>query len=690
MKGLLLFRVDSGNQAFDERLEALLKGEHKKYIAAYHLEDVHVCIGAGHDDFNKDTGEWKIRTSSFGEVLNVGQAMAAAGKMATYLYGKINNNQDEGCSAVFISSGESAAGTAAIMAARMFSMQIQNLYPVRIHIMVLQDQYVHMDPAASRLMLMLAQSNAVRPVFYASQYLLPWEDEENTRESTRMTVASLVKAMMIGQSDPMMLKMAGSMPMWFETAAVYRLEAPVERITHRVFSYLSESFNTTVLQPVVQGSLTATEMPKGVQSCKRSLERYVDEIERTTLLPTMQDLLCIMPLRNPPVSGKLDPDMSVGDAWNMIFRIYGQEKGAELQKLLNPSLEEMDERYKYLGESLKSEMLRQVIELARSTEQDFSAVPMMLQQVGDSLTKEEKNKKNPEQGMEADFSRGLLLSREKKEAISMAKARHLCLSIVHKAAATRLNERRSKLRAQAMVDAVVNARQFVNNCFTRLNSEFQKMCSIYQTQPVEKNCFDNCLPEAYDYWCSQSQEVELIQKKEIFDFFSNEVFDLSPQEAAGVICGALKEELLKRTEAAMDSIRVHVESFFTELSFRDTLLKKQTLNRNLDQALMQYFRTMNISSPILYQDRTGKPIDIRARALIFDVAEANKFSSISAMGMVVNDPHEKGVQLVVKYAGNALNDVLVYQHNPMGNGNAPANHAVNARPNAYRRGTDEY
>ena len=70
----------------------------------------------------------------------------------------------------------------------------------------------------------------------------------------------------------------------------------------------------------------------------------------------------------------------------------------------------------------------------------------------------------------------------------------------------------------------------------------------------------------------------------------------------------------------------------------------------------------------MYQDKAGSIISIQARALIFHVANAGEFVSLAQRAgvEVVNDPYEKGVQLVVKYAGNALDDVLVVR------GNAPA------------------
>ena len=667
MRGLLFFRVESAGQPFDEELRALLARDQENHRAAYHIENICVRIGAAEDSLSLGPETvWCVRTGAMGEIASVQTHMDYAQQLSTYLYGRIVKNDDSGCAAIFVSNGTAPAGTAAVQLSLIVSMRLCNLYPVRVHIFLLQDQFVHHDPAVARLMRQIGMSNAVRPIFYTAQYLLPWEDTDGARACSRQTVAALVKTMMMAKADPMMLKGVGQ-PRWVETAAIRRLESPVERITNVVFQYLSRKFDESVLSPAVDQPSAAAIPPKEARDCVRRLEGFVSEIERATLLPTVEDLMCIMPLKNPPAGAKPDDHISVDRAWDAIYSLYGHERGAELQKRLNPSLEELESQYRAFGASLAAELLRQVFQLARSSGQEFATLPHLVSQIGENLTRK-RERPQAEESEPLTYDRGLLLSRERREAVSMARMRHFYLTTVHRAATQRLANRRQELRAQVMQDAVNQARQFIKNCMFRLDAEYQRRCSIYLNRQVETNCYDTDLNAAYEYWCSHEPAVEPVTARELYELVTEDVFRMQPEEGARKVCEGLVEQLHQRTRAAVDSIRVNIDSFFPELAFRAGLLAGQGCHTDLYASLLAYLSGQTTHSPLLYQDKAGSIISIQARALIFHVANADEFVSLAQRAgvEVVNDPYEKGVQLVVKYAGNALDDVLVVR------GNAPA------------------
>lgn len=666
MRGLLFFHVESAGQAFDDRIKTLLFADQKNHEAAYHIESVRVRIGAQEDSLQR--GEeivWNIRTGAMGDIADINKHVNLAYQLSTYLYGKIVEHGDSGCSAVFISNGEAPAGTATVQVSRLISMRLCVLYPVRIHILLLQDQFVHHDPRVARLMKQVEMSNAVQPSFYTSQYMLPWEDNGDTRENSRQTFMALVKTMMMAQADPMLLPGVGK-PMWIETAAIRRLESPVERITNVVFKYLSEHFFKNVLAPAVAYDTTAVIPPKEVKDCVRRLEGYVNDIERSTLLPTLEDLMCIMPVRNPGSSGKLDDGISVDRAWDMIFNIYGHEKGSELQHMLNPSFEELEEQYDSFGPSLAAELLRQVMQLARTSGLDFAAVPHMIAQIGESLTKQ-KGQGSGFIGEEMQYEHGLFMGKEKKEAVAMAKARHFYLTTVYRAASDKLAKKRKELRAQVMQDAVNQAKLFIRNCIVLLDTEYKTMVSKYLARPVEQNCYDDHLNVAYDYWCSHTSAVQPVSAVEMYKLFTEEVFRMKAEDGAHTVCRGLEELILQSTMAAVDTIRVNIDSFFSELNFRASLLTNQGMNVDLNASLLNYLGGQITHSPLLYEEKAGGNFGIKAKALIFHVAGADAFVSMARNSgvTVVNDPYEKGVQMVVKYAGNALGDVLVYSGNKL-------------------------
>lgn len=671
MRGLLFFHVESAGHAFDDRIKTLLFADQKNHEAAYHVESVRVRTGAQEDSLQ--LGEetvWNIRTGAMGDIADIKTQVDLAHQLSNYLYGKIVKNGDTGCSAVFVSNGEAAVGTATVQISRLISMYLCTLYPVRIHIFLLQDQFVFRDTRVARLMKQVEMSNAVHPAFYTSQYMLPWEETDGARENSRQAFMALVKTMMMANADPMLLSGVGQ-PKWIETAAIRRLESPVERITNVVFRYLSAHFADSVLTPAVASESAAVIPPKEAKDCVRRLEGYVNEIERTTLLPTMQDLMCIMPLRNPNASGKLDDGISADKAWDMIFNIYGHEKGSELQHMLNPSLEELEEQYSRFGVSLAAELLRQVMQLARTSGQDFATIPHLIKQIGDSLTKQ-KEHSGAAAAEDLQYDHGLFMGKEKKEAIAMAKARHFYLSTVYRAASSRLSKKRKELRAEVMQDAVNQARQFIKNCIVILDNEYKAMVSKFLSRPVEQNCYDDHLNMAYDYWCSHSEAVEPITPSELYKLFTDEVFRMKAEDGARAICSALEEQILQRTMIAVDSIRVNIDSFFSELNFRTQLLQKQGMAGDLNNPLLTYLNGQVAHSPLLYKAKAGDNFGVQAKALIFHVAGADEFVSMAKNSglTVVNDPYEKGVQQVVKYAGDSLDDVLVYSGN-VGQPNEP-------------------
>lgn len=668
MKGLLLFALESAEHGFDSRIEEILTEDQNNHKAFYHIEKIRVRIGAEEDGLIVPKGaykgcDWNVRTNKNGDMQDFETQNDLSYQLATLLYGRIIKNDDSACSAVFISNGDPKCSKSVIQLSLLISRHLCKLYPVKIHNFILQDQHTFKNPDVAKLMMQIVMSNQRKPTYFTAQYMLPWEDTEEVRENSRQTIIALIKTMMMTNADPMMLARV-IQPMWIETATIRRLQSPIERIRNEIFKYITNDFSESILLPAINQDGAATVPPKEITDCVKRLENYVRQIERETLLPTMDDLMCIMPLKNPPALTKFETDLTPEMAWSAIEKIYASQDYDRLKRMLNPSLEELSNQYKELSKLLSSELLKQVIQLCKMSNQEFSTVPVLLKQIGDQLITMKERALGQETHVE--FDKGIFAFKEKREAIQMAKTRHLYLEKVYKAASRRLTENKKKFREEIMADAVSIAKQFLKNCLTRLNAEYKQMCSIYLSRPVEKNCYDHDLESAYEYWCRHTDAIDPFSPYDLYEFFTENVFQLSAEKAAQTVCEALSARLEKNTNDAVESIRVNIDSFFPELSFRSELLAKQGLNGDFNVSLLDYLNGQTTHSPLLYQERAGNPISIQAKALILhQETGADEFSNLAENSgiTVVNDPHEKGVQLVVKYAGNALDDVLVYKGN---------------------------
>lgn len=664
MRGLLLFTVAAANEDFDNRTIEMLSSDQINHKAVYHMERIHVRVGMPEDRLLTE-GElcWEVRTNAYGEMLAPKNNVDVSACLSTYLFGKIVKNQDTACSAVFVSSGDPAAGVGLLQVSAIVSQQLSKLFPVRAHIIFLQNQYAHHESGVIRLMQRIKQFDSLTPALCSSLYMLPWDNEE-TKASSRETILTLIKTMMAAQQDPMILP-GISKPNWIETATVRRLNAPVECITNVVFKYLTDDFLHKVLNPALHPDGVPMMPAKDLQDCVRTLESFLSDVESKHMLPSFEELLCVMPERDPVPMRKLDEDISVERAWDAIYNIYGKSKGAELKSRLSPSIDELEDQYRQIGLQLSVELTRNVIALARGNDQGVD-VQQLVGQVGEKLLSRMKD--HGAKLIELPKYDGtLLLSRNRKEAIRKAKQRHFYLWKVYVAAARKLSEERKRLRGEMVREAIRKTQQYLHDCLTQLEARYLKMCAIFLSRQVEHACYINQLDEAYKYWCAHTEAIRCPGADDLYDLFDDDVLRMDTESVADTLCGRL-EDLFKRcTEEAIDTIRVKIGSFFSELNFRSELLGLLGLTGNLNESLLDYLlKHPGNYSPLLCQKKAGEPMCIRAKALIFySDGNASAFANLAAGNNieVVNDPYEKGVQMIVKYAGEALEDVLVYIHN---------------------------
>lgn len=666
MRGLVLFCVETQTGGIDQRLLDALNQDQSNHAAMYQIQEVRVRIHANQDRVSEDGKQWSVRTNGLGDLSDPKKDLEQARILSTSLFGMIHAQGNIDCNLALLSNGEPATATAAVQIAYLMEKELSKLCPTRIHLFLLQNQYVHNDPGTGRLMDWIRKSNGIQPKFFSSLYLFPWDNDEDTRDSTRMTITALVKATMMSEHDPMTVPSEGR-SMWFETAVLHRLEAPVERVTNVVFRYISGKYRTEVLEKLLTREGQASLPPKEVRNCIQNLLGFMVKMEKDSqlALPDFEELLYIMPVCDPdPASGD-DKDLSDGRAWDILYRIYGREQGERLNARLNPGLQTLKEQYDQMRRSLTMELLRSVIQLAEGADSAFLPF-QLLSQIGEALTKKLREERTAMPGeMEYDHS---LFRSEKKDAIAKARIRHHALRVAYCAAAKRMAEERKRLRDEMTRSAVSGAKQFLNDCLNCLNMLYEKRCAIYLDRQVEKHCYEDGLEDAYEHWCASSSAIRPIVARDMYDLFTEDVLRMNAETAAQTLCDELETLTMQRVQSAMETIRIRVSKFFSELELRSAQLERMGHKFNSSESLLAYLNKSAAMSPILYSPAAGDPIQIRARALVFYVSDLDNAVSFSNRARendiaVINDVHETGVSMIVKYAGNGLENVLVYKNN---------------------------
>ena len=666
MRGFVLLSLKSQTLGMDGGILDLIAADQALRSATYHLEHMRILIGEGPNRFVLEERLTHIQTDACGRPLDFAGCKTAIDQLITYLYGRIVAQRDTDCDVMLLTNGEAAANIAALALGRVISTCMMKLFPIRLHMALLQDQYVHGSADAALFMRYLKVSNGWRPVYYASLNLLPWEQIGETRERTRKTVRTMVRAMTLPPANPMLLPCAGQAG-WVETVSVSRLDPPVDKVRKIIYGYLTGSFERTVLTHVMDSDALVINKSKDFANGVKLLTGQITDAERKSMLPAFSELLAMMPVRDPDDQYGPEKVTTVDQAWEALYAIYGKAQASALYARINPSLDEMKARYDEMGRALTAGLLNQAIAISQSSAKAISNVPQLIEQLGMQMLSRLEQRHAGAVDV-PELSHALTLNAKKREAIRLARLRHHCLRMVYASANKRLGEARKRFCIDMTRDAVDAAKRFFTACLTRLEGDFQQMRAVRMDERSRGFSYDFRLEDAYRCWCEHSA-LENVTAKNLYDRFTAEVFDMDYAEAAAKVCEGLRALFDARTQGALGGILANIDSFFSELDFRAKQLRRLGMEGDLSGRLLDFLASQQGQCPLLYQDTADHPFRAAARTLIFRTEgseEARQFADLVARNgiPVVSDSHEKGVLMAIKYAGDVLDQLLVNINNP--------------------------
>ena len=666
MKGLLLFTVENINGSFDPEIVRRLRVEQQRHQMVYHMEHVRVLIGADRCELDGESDMpqwWRIRTTENGDLLESRAIMDSAGQLVAHLFYRIQNHQDTDCDVVFI-GGDSGGNTAAMQLGAIIREQFTRLFPIRIHLMLLQDQlaYYH-NPTVAHFMDSVVRSNAMQQKFYTSFYLLAWE--KGARENTLNTIDALVKVMVIGEGNPLLVPTNGDY--WVETATVTQLTAPIEAIRHIIFKHLTQTFAEEVLESGVYQE-DVMKSNKGLEARSRGLQERISEIERANMPDDFNQVLEIMPQRDPP-KGMKERDMSTEQAWKEIFNLYGHEVGDAMRRQLNPNADELEAQYAAMVSEVTHGLLRESLALCRQEGASLGSLQHTLETLGAKVL-EQKALRRATADEEVRFRRYPFWKKEEGDAVTVARIRRMILRTVYNDAMRRFGKQNKEARAASVGKAVGDSVQYSRNFLLALRDEFNSQCDRIFT--VNNGYYDYLLEDAYTGWCTRnSNSIPTVTLDDFYALVTDEVLALSPDEAARTVCGELIRRFDIHVEAAMNSLMPRINQFFREIAFRSEQLTRSGRQEDLIGNLIQYMQKRTMAAPIMFEsvgtEILKKPVK---RAFLFhktatDGDSSDEFARQAMIDQinVINDRYEDGVLMIVKYAGNALHQSLVYVNN---------------------------
>ncbi len=674
MRGLLLFTVGTGDAPFDSRVLETLQAEQVSRKNIYHMERVRVEIGAEQNCLRVETDGlvWRVNTDEMGDVADTAATESNAQQLVTQLYAKVQESQDTACDVVFLAA-DSVCATAALRLASVIQARFVNLYSAKFHLILLQDQLTcFRDEKVWHMLQTIKAVNTAANRFYSSLYLLPWEGDK--REATRATIVALVKVMVTGAENPMLVPQVGANPMWIGTAAVTHLEAPIHEIARVVFQYLTERFMSEVLEPALQQTDAMLEGSKGLETRTMVLRDLVSEMVHTQRMMPLSELFEIMPAQDPTVILAEREDAPRAEAaWREIFHVYGDDVGAVLKDKLKPGLEQLEAQYASLGEAVKMELLRQSLGLVSERGLGMQMLPNVMDTLGQKLmTSTERG------GGEVDtpnYKRGVFLNRDTKAAVGIARTRQAYLTSVYIDARKTYTQRHREVRQRTVKKAISDARQYVHNTLLSLANSFRQSCDIHLEQMPSGSFYSVRLRDVYVDWCrSQVNQMDIISPQRLCEMFTDEVLSLPSEQASRAICDKLILCFTDETEKLIDRVRIHISQFFKEISFRSSLLPSIGVSDNLVSQLIDYMDQQTTVLPILFESAGGMAVRTpKARAFVFHEVGGDCSHEFGQLARdrninVINDPHESGVEMLVKYAGNALDHMLLYLNNKPADG----------------------
>ena len=668
MKTLLLFAIESSGRGFDEAILSMLSREQEKYKALYRMDIVRVRLGS-ENRFSADSLAWDVRMNESGEVADLSETEECVSMLTTRLISRMAGAA-EGCEMVMIGSGDARSALAVMHLGWLVNKRMLGLAPVNTHLMLLQNQEVHKDADTARLMDAVRSYNSEKPAYYSTLYMLPWESVR--QEATRRSVGALIKTIILGGGHALSVPGALRAESWVETAAVTRLMPPVAQISHKVFRSLADNFMTGVLEPALAGSDDMDVRVSDLQSCVHEIVSSLLELERRNGLPSPEELYMIMPVQNPTIT--LSPKDSVAPvrAWELIYSIYGEKTGGELEARMNPDMDALVAEYDALRPNITVLLLRKVLEVGAKRSDHgmgfgFEKLPVLIDLIQKQVLSRLESQRLPF-SQPQKYSMALLP--RQKHAVGNARTRHMLLDTVYDHALKTFGSKRAELRAKMFRSAAEYAKTYLSDCLLEIRSQFHQMCSIRDTNVSAEGYFSYRMDEAYDHWCRQKL-TDKVGLPELYECFTEEICRMPYDQAAAGVVDMLEKTLDARTRAATGMIKAHLNSFFAELKYRAGFLESIDGKKyDLDSKLLEYLQSQSSEPPLLKGTIGWDLKPVSRMFIIHRSAGSDAFARLIIDAHdntgILNDPYEDGVQMIVKYAGNALDDLLVARNNPSG------------------------
>ena len=370
-----------------------------------------------------------------------------------------------------------------------------------------------------------------------------------------------------------------------------------------------------------------------------------------------------------PRAGVRGVHVRLDAAWREIYKMYGDETGNRLKARLNPNLEQLEAQYAGLGEAVTSGLLKQSIQLAAQRSIGFDLLPAVMDTLGQRLIGI-SDKRNAGEENELNYKRGVFMSRDMRNAVAIARTREAYLKAVYDDVRKTFGQRHKEVRERTVERAIAESKHYIYTVMIALSTGFRQRCDIKLEQMPSGNHYDVRLREVYAEWCRRhADRLDTVTAQELYDLFTDEVLAMPPEAAAASLSESLVEMFTRHTRSAVDQIRIHISQFFKEISFRSDQLPSIGVSEDLISKLIDYMGDQTTVVPVLFESAGDLAMRTpKARAFIFHETNGDSSRVFGQLARersinVINDPFETGVEMIVKYAGNALDKSLLYINN---------------------------
>lgn len=667
MKSVVLLLFETDQQLFDRDLSRLLAAEQDRHKSMYRVDTVYVQPNDYENELNTGDLTWRVKVDSNGVPEQDSLLEMHSAQLTTKLYSNMMEHTPDSCEFVIITNGDALTGIAAMHIGEMITRKLMRSCAVNTHIMLLQDQEAFQDARVAMLFETIKRFNLQNPHYYSDIFLMPWEAQRRT--STRKTINALIKTMSMSSANSYSKSNMLYGEQWIETAAVARLSSPSRQIRRMLFTHLTTDFDKLVLEPALTPSDEMRAGARDLQNTVREIVNTISDMERKNGLPPLEELYMIMPERDPTVFLSIKDAPRPDVAWGNIQRLYSDSAYRYLQARMNPDTDSLVREYDDQQRAISVLLVQKVLEIGEKRGSGFDELPTLV----DNL-KQQVLTRLETLGVSRDENDNynMAISSRKRNAINVARTRHVLLSVVYEEARRNFGSKRAELRSRMFKSAAETAKRYISDCIISLKKEFGKMCGIKSAEVMEREYYSHRLDDAYTYWCRHSAG-EQVGLAELYECFSEEVCRMSYDEAAQDVCRQLEDLFEKRTDAAMDHIRVRVQDFFSELKFRSDLLEQYGHSSDMNAELLEYLNSQLETPPLMRVAISDADRQLKSSSRTFVIQRsdesadfANQVEETLNNAGILYDPYENGVQMIVRYSGNALENLIVYQNNITG------------------------